>query len=627
MPKTDYLNALNEKQREAVCHKEGPILIVAGAGTGKTKTLTSRIRHLIESGVNAESVLAITFTNKAALEMRHRLDSFFQDFTSRPFIGTFHSLGVKILRENSRAVDLVRDFAIFDEEDTLTLIKESLRESGFDPKEIEPRKIKSIISWQKNHFVTRDKFAETESGKEYMGQVAAEVWEKYEAKLKKERAVDFDDLLLRTTKLLDEDRGVREKYQNLFQYINVDEYQDTNVVQDKLIKLLGEHGNVAVVGDPDQGIYSWRGANIVNILNFEKNFPGTKIIFLEENYRSTKTILDAANMVIKKNVWRQDKELFTKGDVGEPITLFQAWDEKDEANWIINKISNFKTNLKEIAVLYRTNWQSRVLEEALLRENIPYEVIGVKFFARKEIKDMISFLRAALNPESLNDIKRIINLPPRGIGKVTLLKIFAGKTKELPGGMQEKIKNFYGLLESIKIFAENHTPAETVKFIIKESGVEKWLKDGNDEDKERLENIRELVSLAKKYDFLPGLDGITKLLEDAALSVSEETNEENRNGVKLMTVHAAKGLEFDTVFITGLEENLFPHQRREESTDLEEERRLFYVALTRARKQLFLSFAENRMVFGSRQNNLPSEFLADLPKDGLTFEQSDYLNL
>ncbi|HXK35415.1 MAG TPA: UvrD-helicase domain-containing protein [Candidatus Paceibacterota bacterium] len=619
----DYLKGLNEEQQKAVRYIDGPLLIVAGAGTGKTKTLTARIRHLIESGVNPKAILAITFTNKAAGEMRLRLDPFLEGFSERPFIGTFHSLGVKILREQAHAAGLIQNFAILDEEDALAILKDALREAGFDPKQIEPKKIKSVISWQKNHFVSREDFASR--AEEFLDEVAVKVWERYEAKLKKERAVDFDDLLIRATKLLAEEKVIRDHYANSFQYINVDEYQDTNVVQDKLIRLLSPHGRVAVVGDPDQGIYSWRGANIVNILNFEKNFPGAKIIFLEENYRSTKIILEAANKVIKKNVWRQDKNLFTRSKLGEPITLFEAFDEKEEANFIVRKISELKPNLSEVAVLYRTNWQSRILEETMLRENIPYEVIGVKFFARKEIKDVLSFIRAAINPESLNDIKRIINLPPRGIGKVTLLKIFAGKINELPAKMQEKIKIFYELLAEIKRFSENHAPANTIKFIIKESGLEKWLSEGNDEDLERLANMKELVSLAKKYDFLGGEVGILKLLEDAALSVSEETSEENKNGIKLMTVHAAKGLEFDTVFVTGLEENLFPHKRREESTDLEEERRLFYVAITRARERLFLSFADYRTIFGGRLAGYPSEFLADLPPENLVLEKGEYL--
>jgi len=381
------------------------------------------------------------------------------------------------------------------------------------------------------------------------------------------------------------------------------------------------------VGDPDQCIYSWRCATIANILNFEKNFPATKIIFLEENYRSTQNILKAANAVIAKNIFRHKKNLFTLRPAGEKITLAETFDEKDEADFIVNKILNLRKKIpfEEIAVLYRTNWQSRILEEAFLEKNIPYEVVGLKFFARKEIKDVLSFLRASLNPESLSDLKRIINLPPRGIGKVTILKIFAGKTKELTPALQEKIKNFYALLEEIKKFSEKHTPAEVIKFVLEESGLGNWLKEGNEEDLERLENIKELVSLAKKYDEMPGLSGIQKLLEEASLSLLEEAPE-NKKGVKLMTIHAAKGLEFDAVFIVGLEEDLFPHVKSDEG-DLEEERRLFYVGLTRAKKLLFLSFAHSRTIFGSRKSNFPSRFIDDLPKNLVCHEQGKTLSL
>src|SRR3989344_3741068 len=623
----DYLSSLNQGQRAAVEHISGPLLIVAGAGTGKTKTLTTRIWHLIQSGVTPSNILAITFTNKAAREMRERLESKLSLFSERPFIGTFHSLGVKILRENSGQAHLVRDFTILDQEDSLSILKEALRDVGLDPKQVEPRKIRGVISWQKNHFVSREEFAKRDN--DYMSEVAAKVWEKYEEKIKKERAVDCDDLLVKTVKLLQEEKEARDYYQNLFQFVSVDEYQDTNIVQERLVRILGEHQNICVVGDVDQSIYSWRGATIINMINFEKIFPGTKTDFLEENYRSTKNILLAANEVIKKNELRQDKKLFTERETGEPILLTQTFDEKDEAVSIVEKILELKRELplEEIAILYRTNWQSRVLEEALINSEIPYQIFGVKFFARKEIKDVLGFVRAALNPESLTDIKRIINLPPRGIGKVTLLKIFAGKVNELTPALKEKVSSFYELLKNIKWFAENHLTAETMKFVIKESGLEELLRKGNEEDLERLENIKELVSLAKKYDNFKGLEGIQKLLEEAALNSDEKEVEEKeeKKGVKLMTIHGAKGLEFDAVFVTGLEEDLFPHVRSEGASDIEEERRLFYVAITRARKKLFLSFAHNRTIFGNRKNNLPSQFLADLPSEVVQFEQSDFM--
>ncbi len=658
-----HLSGLNNKQKEAALHMDGPLLIVAGAGAGKTKTITHRILHLIKEGVAPERILAVTFTNKAAKEMRERIISGIEKYAKGqntvPFVSTFHSLGVYIIKENARILGLSKYFTILDEQDSVTLIKEALKEVGLDPKQYEPRKIRSIISREKGKFVELDMYAERATG--HLDRIVAQVWNLYEKKKVKEQSLDFDDLLLKAVKLLKENESIKKIYQEKWEYIHVDEYQDTNQVQYLMAYMLSENNkNICVVGDADQNIYSWRGANLKNILNFEKDYPNAKIILLEENYRSTKNILEAANVVIKKNKFRPDKNLFTQNESGEKISLYEALDENDEADFVATKVleildgtmgrgqnilertlgrsdgdgqrkfsaENFRGEsenvLSGIAVLYRANFQSRALEEAMLRYNIPYQVLGVKFFERKEIKDTLAYLRVALNPESLSDIKRIINFPRRGIGKATLIKIFAKDLENIPIKTTVKINNFYKILQEIRVKIQNDKASEVIKFTVKKSGIEGELREGTEEDVERLENIKELATLALKYDNLKNGEGIEKLLEDASLASDQdsmmhsEEAKEKKNGVKLMTVHASKGLEFKYVFITGLEDGLFPHERNGESRggeDSEEERRLFYVALTRAKEKLFLSFADFRTIFGSRQINAPSEFIADIPRD------------
>ncbi|MEI7426343.1 MAG: 3'-5' exonuclease, partial [Candidatus Moraniibacteriota bacterium] len=548
--------------------------------------------------------------------------------------------------------------------DTNTLIKDAIKEIGLDPKQYDPRRIKNIISREKGKFTNLKDYSE--NANDYLSKIVAQVWNIYENKKTKENSLDFDDLLVKATKLLKDNLEIRKIYQERWEYIHIDEYQDTNEVQYLMSRLLSEKNkNICVVGDADQNIYSWRGANLKNILSFEKDYPGAKIILLEENYRSTKNILEAANEIIKKNVYRPDKNLFTKNEIGEKISLYEALDEGDEADHVAVKIlelldgventdrtadSSFSGSLSprargaltlgssacespqkeksailsDIAVLYRANFQSRALEEKMLAYNIPYQVLGVKFFERKEIKDTLAYLRASLNRESLSDIKRIINFPTRGIGKTTIAKIFAQDMENLPTKMQLKINNFYNTLDRIMEKIKTEKASDAIKFAVKKSGIEIELSSGTDEDTERLENIKELATLALKYDNLENGTGIEKLLEDASLASDQDSimhNQEKKkeiNGVKLMTVHASKGLEFKYVFITGLEDGLFPHQKDNETKsaeDREEERRLFYVALTRAREKLFLSFSNFRTIFGSRQINAPSEFISDIPAD------------
>ncbi len=638
-----YLDSLNEKQKEAVIYTEGPLLIVAGAGAGKTKTITHRIIHLIHNGIDPRSILAVTFTNKAAKEMRDRIITMlnetihgnnpkinnFREIEGVPFVSTFHSLGVHIIKENSHLIGLNKYFTIMDESGAISIIKSIMKEHDIDPKQHEPRKIKSIISKSKGDFITVDTFSANVGNA--MQSIVATIWRGYEAQLKKEKALDFDDLLLETVLILKKYPEIKQKYQERWKYLHIDEYQDTNEVQYEMTKLLvGKDENICVVGDTDQNIYSWRGANIKNMLHFEKDFPRTKIVMLEQNYRSTKNIIEAANSIIEKNVYRVPKILFTENTKGESINICEAYDEQSEANFVATKIDELLQNNKpeDIAILYRANFQSRVLEEALLSKQIPYQVLGVKFFERKEIKDILSYIRLAYNRESLSDIKRIINIPARGIGKATIAKLFSNQINELPKNTQEKINNFYKLIDNIREYIEIHKPSESIKYVIEKSGIKDELSNGTSEEQERLENIMELVTLAIKYDEIENGIGMEKLLEDASLSSDQDTlmheNKNSKTGIRLMTVHASKGLEFKYVFITGLEQDLFPHakdgSRRKE--DNEEERRLFYVAVTRAREKLFLSYASLRTIFGMKQVNTPSEFIYDIPSHLTEFEQT-----
>lgn len=627
-----HLDGLNDAQKDAVLHKDGPLLIVAGAGAGKTKAITHRILHLIKSGVAPHNILAITFTNKAAKEMQERVAKLLREdktlnmplsFNERPFMSTFHALGAYILRENSGNVGLTKHFAILDEGDTTSIMKEALASLSLDPKQWEPRRMKNAISRQKGDLVTAEQYA-TGAGNEYFPRVLASVWIAYEKILAEHGGVDFDDLLLKTALLFQNNPDVLARYRERWQYIHIDEYQDTNTVQYKIsILLAGDRKNICVVGDGDQSIYSWRGADFRNILNFERDFPDAKVVLLEENYRSTANILLAANNIISKNKVRKEKNLFTRKGGGEKIGLYGAYDENEEAHYVARaaqKLITHGAEPKDIAVLYRANFQSRVLEEAFLTYGIPYQVLGVKFFERKEVKDVLSFLRAALNPANRADIKRIINVPPRGIGKTTLAKIFAGCEEELPAGMRAKITAFRDILASISEKAIAEKVSATVKFIIIKSGMEEMLKHGTDEDKERLENAHELVTLATKYDFLQSEEAVARLLEDAALASDQDSlvadTKKNENAVRLMTVHASKGLEFPYVFIAGLEQDLFPHggfSASEPSEErAEEERRLFYVALTRAEKKAFLTYSSVRTIFGMKQINMPSEFITDI---------------
>lgn len=628
----DYLEGLNERQKDAAAHKDGPMLIIAGAGAGKTKTITHRIAHLIELGVKPEEILAVTFTNKASKEMFERVEKLvdFSKHFGRPTICTFHSLGVKILKENANILGLTRFFTILDDGDSMAIIKEAMKELGIDPKATAPRAVKSVISKNKNNFISPEEFSL--NIKSHAGQTTLTIWRKYEEKKNKEGALDFDDLLLKTVKLFDAHPEILKRYQERFCYIHIDEYQDTNKVQYLLSKMLASsHKNICVVGDSDQNIYSWRGADIVNILNFEEDYPNSKVVMLEENYRSTKNIIEAANQVIKKNIKRQDKNLFTSNKEGEAISIFEAYNDRIEAEFVSDKIvelldSGIQPN--DIAVLYRANFQSRILEESMLKYSIPYQVLGIKFFDRKEVKDTLSYLRLAFNRDSISDLKRAIGYPKRGLGPTTLEKIISGQEGDLPTRTITKLNAFYDILDKIKEFAEEHIPSEIIKFLIKSSGIEDSLKNSSlEEDLDRLENIKELVTFATKYDNFVGIEGIERLLEEASLASDQDSlivdkdTSVKKNGVKLLTAHAAKGLEFEYVFIVGLENELFPHVRDDNTNDAEEERRLFYVALTRAKEKLFLSYATLRVLYGETKLRMPSPFLSDIPEELILREE------
>ncbi|MFA6006541.1 MAG: UvrD-helicase domain-containing protein [Candidatus Paceibacterota bacterium] len=656
---------LNPAQAEVASYLRGPLLIVAGAGAGKTKTIAHRILNLIQSGIPAHQILAITFTNKAAKEMRDRVLHLIQSESAKlstPFVSTFHSLGVYIIKEQAYRLGLTRYFTIYDQDDSLSAIKRALKSEGLDPKQYEPKRLQNAISREKNNLVTHDLYSEQHLG-EYWGDIVAKVWKAYEKILEKDKALDFDDLIVKTVWLFEKFPEVQKYYANKWHYIHIDEYQDTNVAQYALSHLLAKsHRNICVVGDTDQAIYGWRGADYQNILKFESEYPDAKVVLLEQNYRSTQTILEAANSIISKNTLRKEKNLFTANAKGEQVTIYQAGDGPREAHWVAKKceelirgrgessgksggLSSATTgiNPNNIAILYRMNFLSRLFEEAFLTRGVPYHLLGTAFYSRKEVKDTLAYIRLALNSEDTASLLRIINVPARGIGDVTAEKIVVGKEDELPASMRDKLSSFRSILADIKAKCLSETPSNAVRYAIKRSGIEAMYADGKEESEERLENVRELATLATRYDNLtpgpspkergelndaPSLSGrgmggevtagIEKFLEDTALLSDQDSLMNKKEGVRMMTVHAAKGLEFDYVFIVGLEGDIFPHRRMNDDASIEqeeEERRLFYVALTRARKKVFLTHCLIRTIFGSQKIQSPSEFIGDIPED------------
>ena len=646
---TDFLASLNEQQRIAVEHTEGPLLILAGAGSGKTRVIAHRIAYLIaEKGVAPWNILAVTFTNKAAQEMRQRVQRLLRDqeLSSAPLVSTFHSLCVRILRQDIEKLNekYSRTFTIYDQDDSLRLIKNCMKDLGYDEKHLGLRATQAAISAAKNRGEDVDAFAARADYVDERRAAMARVYQIYEDRLHANNALDFDDLLIKTVRLLRQVAEVREKYNNKFRYILVDEYQDTNSLQFALISLLTEkQQNIAVVGDEDQSIYKWRGADITNILNFEKHFPNTKTIRLEQNYRSTQTILDVAGAVVKHNVERKGKTLWTSNPRGERVRYYQAFDAEAEARFAAGKILEHRNEEYDLraAVLYRTNSQSRVFEEAMRRTGLPYNIVGgFSFYERLEVRDIIAYLKLALNPNDSIALQRVINSPPRGIGKQTVeeiarrandsglslwetISLVIEKPASLSTRAVSALKSFRRIVLRLSEIAQSpktqdQSPdlvSDIVKAAILDTGYENALKgEKTDEAEARLENLQELVNAAIDYDE-QGLEGLREFIDHSAL-VSDADQYKEDAVVTLMTAHSAKGLEFPLVFIVGLEDGLFPHSRSAtDPAELEEERRLCYVAMTRAERFLYITHAMKRRVYGEELASEPSQFLNEMPLD------------
>ena len=633
----NLIQDLNDKQQEAVLQTDGPCLIIAGAGSGKTKVLTHKIAYLMaEKYVKPWNILAITFTNKAANEMKQRVESLVGDAVNDMWIGTFHSICVRILRKYIDRIGFESSFIIFDTQDQKTLVKECLKELKIDDKLFSDRAVLSEISNGKNEMLEPKAYQEKYAG-DYRKEIIAQVYELYQRRLKENNAIDFDDIINYTIKILTENIDVYEYYTDKFQYVLVDEYQDTNKAQFMLISILASrHGNITVVGDNDQGIYSFRGADITNILNFEKDFPGTTIIKLEQNYRCTGNILKAANAVIKNNQVKYDKKLWTQNDEGNLPAIFIGDTEYDESSYIVSQINRLKReyfyNYSDFAVLYRMNSQSRAIEDILRREKIPYKIIGgQKFYERKEIKDIISYLRLIFNTSDNLALKRIINEPKRGIGKTSLDNI--QEISEKTGvSMYEVIKNAeqYGLnrvyvnsrefvetIEELRAKQDKILISELVKETLNKTGYTKALKDENSiEAESRIQNLDEFLTVAMEFEEESADNTLQEFLENMTLTTDLDNMQEEEDCVILMTLHSAKGLEFETVFLVGMEEGIFPGFKSiGEPQELEEERRLFYVGITRAKRFLFLTCAKRRTIFGSTSYNPVSRFIKEIPED------------
>ncbi|WP_420768503.1 DNA helicase PcrA [Parageobacillus thermoglucosidasius] len=632
---------LNEQQQAAVKTTEGPLLIMAGAGSGKTRVLTHRIAYLLaEKQVAPWNILAITFTNKAAREMKERVQALLGGAAEEIWISTFHSMCVRILRRDIDRIGIDRNFSILDTTDQLSVLKNILKEKNIDPKKFDPRSILGTISSAKNELLSPEKFAKKAGN--YYEKIVSDVYEEYQKRLLRNHALDFDDLIMTTIQLFERVPEVLEHYQYKFQYIHIDEYQDTNRAQYMLVKMLASRfQNICVVGDADQSIYRWRGADIQNILSFEKDYPNAKVILLEQNYRSTKRILQAANEVIENNVNRKPKKLWTENPEGQKIVYYEAMNEADEAQFVAGKIKEYvesgKRRYSDFAVLYRTNAQSRVMEEVLLKSNIPYQIVGgLKFYDRKEIKDILAYLRVIANPNDDISLLRIINVPKRGIGASTLDKIvnYASENElsvfEALGELEHiglsariaaSLLEFRRMLEQWGQLQEYVSVTELVEEVLDKSGYREMLKAENTlEAQSRLENIDEFLSVTKHFENVSEDKSLIAFLTDLALiSDIDQLNDadgEDGDVVVLMTLHSAKGLEFPVVFLIGMEEGIFPHSRSlEDEDEMEEERRLAYVGITRAEEELFLTSAQMRTLFGYTNMNAVSRFIHEIPEE------------
>jgi len=652
------LDNLNDPQKQAVQHRSGPALVIAGAGSGKTRVLSHRVAYLINQGVRPENILAITFTNKAAREMMDRIGkilgiNMFSRFPGQirgnvPTVGTFHSIGARILREQAAKVGRTQSFAIYDSDDQRKLIKLVMRELGVNDEQFPVRRIQEFIGRAKGELDNGQNFlANPES---YFEEKAGQVYQAYQKYLKELNAFDFDDLITVPVVLFNEHDQVKKFYQNLYRHVLVDEYQDTNQAQYQFVKALGEdHRNVFVVGDDFQSIYGWRGADLRNIFRFEEDYPEAKVILLEQNYRSTQNILDSAHEIISRNPKQKKKKMWTEKKEGEKITFYEAEDQQDEARFVISKIDTIRQNnpalpLGEIAVLYRTNAQSRALEEEFIEAGLPYHLVGaLRFYARKEIKDIIAYFRLLANPRDEMSLRRIFNVPKRGLGKKSwsMLKQAAERENKKPGELlinqelfQQALKENprfvlpdrqAGKWEKLAVSLQNlygylgkQTLSQLLTSLITEIGYSDHLEKGDVLGEDRLENVKELLTVTEKYD-LEGPAAITldRFLEEVGLlSAEDKERKDQRSQVHLMTMHSAKGLEFDTVFMVGMEEGLFPHSRALVSPEeMEEERRLCYVGITRAKRKVYLTWATRRHLYGSLQANPPSRFLEEIPEE------------
>jgi len=632
----DVLAKLNPAQREAVETIDGPLLIVAGPGSGKTRVITHRVAYLIKvCGINPHRIMAVTFTNKAAREMAERLEKLLGQTAGDLTLGTFHAICARILRQEGKAIGLDSRFVIYDEEDQLSLIKQSLQELDLDPKQYAPKAIQSAIKYAKSRLLTPADYAQQTSN--YFEGIVHRVYERYQQSLIRSHGVDFDDLLMRTVQLFDDHPKVLAKYQSRYLHILVDEFQDTNVTQYTLIKqLAGKHRNVCVVGDPDQSIYSWRFADLRNILSFEKDYPDAKVAFLEQNYRSTKTILDVASSIISVNSRRKPKRLWTENEVGVPISVIETYNEDEEAQFVISEIARLVeqdlVSSGGCAVMYRVNAQSRALEEAFMRYGVPYKLVGgTRFYQRREIKDIIAYLRLIQNPSDSISLARIINVPGRGIGQRTLAELSGwAKNQDMPLYAALKLvadkkgpaltpranyalKSFFDLIDELITRSQELSLTGLLDAVLEGTGYKGHIL--NEEDgEERWENVQELYTVARDYNELSPAEALAAFLEKASLYSDTDELNEKVEATTLITLHQAKGLEFPVVFIVGMEEGLLPHRRSLEDPDeLEEERRLCYVGVTRAQKQVYLLHTYRRSLFGGSSATQRSRFLQDIP--------------
>ena len=618
----NYLDTLNKEQREAVMHIDGPCLVVAGAGSGKTKVLTTRIAYLIESGIYSSNILAITFTNKAAKEMKDRISKIVSDNYS--FVGTFHSFGLRVIKENYEALGLAKNFTIIDSDDVLSIIKKILKDLGYDIKQVAPSYIRNRISFIKNEMLS-----DAEIERYFLSEpekIAKQVYYEYEKVLKKNNVVDFDDLLKLPVELFMKNADILDKYQEKYKYILIDEYQDTNEVQYKLVKLLSnKYRNIFVVGDQNQAIYGFRQANYKNILNFEKDYPDANVVVLNQNYRSTTTILNAANSVIKNNIERKEVNLFSELGEGVKVKYLRSNDGLQEINLVINEIKSlldigYKKN--DFAIFYRTNAQSRIYEEAMLKNNFPYKVVGsFYFYKRKEIKDLISYLKLIANHNDDISLKRVINEPKRGIGAKTIESL--ENEAEINGtSMYDSITSgkeleFKKIIEELSKEAENLSLTELIDAVLEKSGMKDELEKEKNLDSElRIDNLMEFRSITENYQNVTGSVNLEDFLDEISLiaDISEHQNQDD--AITLMTLHSAKGLEFKVVFMVGMEEGLMPHSNAFcEENGIEEERRLCYVGITRAKERLYLTNAKSRMLYGKDMMNPPSRFISEISSE------------